>query len=122
MIIVDTSVWIDHLKVGDPKLTELLESGRVLAHPFVTGEIALGSLRQRSIVLAALRDLPQVTVASDDEVLMFIESGKLYSIGIGYVDAHLLTAAQLTPGVKIWTRDRRLQEASMRLQLVADLT
>lgn len=122
MIIVDTSVWIDHLKVGDSKLAELLENGRVLAHPFVTGEIALGSLRQRSAVLDALCNLPQATVASENEVLMFIESGKLYSIGIGYVDAHLLAAAQLTPGLTIWTRDRRLREASVRLQLAADLT
>ncbi|KLK91847.1 ribonuclease [Microvirga vignae] len=122
MIIVDTSVWIDHLRVGDPGLTELLENGRVLAHPFVTGEIALGSLRQRSVVLEALRSLPQATVARDDEALIFIETRKLYGIGIGYVDAHLLTAAQLTPGVTIWTRDRRLREASMQLQLSADLT
>ncbi|PVE22519.1 VapC toxin family PIN domain ribonuclease [Microvirga sp. KLBC 81] len=122
MIIVDTSVWIDHLRAGDLGLTELLENGRVLAHPFVTGEIALGSLRQRSAVLEALRSLPQATVASDDEALMFIETRKLYGIGIGYVDAHLLTAAQLTPGVTLWTRDRRLREASMQLRLSADLT
>ncbi len=122
MILVDTSVWIDHLKVGDPGLVKLLENGRVLAHPFVTGEIALGSLRQRSVVLSALQDLPQALVARDDEVMAFIESQTLYAIGIGYVDAHLLTAAQLTPGVTIWTRDRRLREASIRLQLSADLT
>jgi predicted nucleic acid-binding protein len=122
VIIVDTSVWIDHLKDGDPGLAGLLESGRVLAHPFVTGEIALGSLRQRGIVLDALRDLPQATVASDDEVMTLIERRKLYSVGIGYVDAHLLAAAQLTAGAAIWTRDRRLRDASMRLQLSADLT
>ncbi len=121
MILVDTSVWIDHLKIGDPGLAELLENGRVLAHPFVTGEIALGSLRQRNVVLDALRDLPQAVVASDNEVMTFIESRVLYAIGIGYVDAHLLTAAQLTPGVTIWTRDRRLREASTRFQLSADL-
>ena len=121
MIIVDTSVWVDHLKVGDPGLTALLETGRVLAHPFVTGEIALGSLRQRSAVLGALRDLPQAMLARDEEVIMFIESRKLYAIGIGYVDAHLLASAQLTPGTTIWTRDRRLRVASARLQLSADL-
>jgi predicted nucleic acid-binding protein len=122
VILVDTSVWIDHLKIGEPGLTQLLEHGRVLAHPFVTGEIALGSLRQRSVVLSALHDLPQAVVARDDEVMAFIESQALYGIGIGYVDAHLLTAAQLTPGVTIWTRDRRLREASIRLGLSADLT
>jgi predicted nucleic acid-binding protein len=121
VILVDTSVWIDHLKIGDPGLAGLLENGRVLAHPFVTGEIALGSLRQRNVVLDALRDLPQAIVASDNEVMTFIESRVLYAIGIGYVDAHLLTAAQLTPGVTIWTRDRRLREAATRLQLSADL-
>jgi predicted nucleic acid-binding protein len=120
VILVDTSVWIDHLKVGDAGLSELLEHGRVLAHPFVIGEIALGSLRQRRIVLGALKDLPQAVVARDDEVLTFIESQELFAIGIGYVDAHLLTAAQLTPGVTIWTRDRRLREAAVRLQLSAD--
>jgi predicted nucleic acid-binding protein len=121
VILVDTSVWIDHLKIGDPGLAELLENGRVLAHPFVTGEIALGSLRQRNVVLGALRDLPQAVVARDDEVMTFIESRELFAVGIGYVDAHLLTAAQLTPGVAIWTRDRRLREASIRLQLSANL-
>ena len=77
MIIVDTSVWIDHLKSGDAALADLLGTGRVLAHSFVTGEVALGSLRQRSIALESLRDLPQATVASDDEVMMLIEREQL---------------------------------------------
>jgi len=122
LIIVDTSVWIDHLKAGDARLVELLGRGRVLAHPFVTGELALGSLHQRAAVLGALNDLPQALVAREDEVMTFIETQKLYGTVIGYVDAHLLTAARLTPGVTLWTRDRRLREASARLQLAADLT
>jgi predicted nucleic acid-binding protein len=122
MIIVDTSVWIDHLRSGDTVLADLLGSGRVLAHSFITGEIALGSLRQRDTVLGSLSDLPQATLASDDEVLMLIERGKLYGIGIGYVDAHLLAAARLTAGTLIWTRDRRLRQASARLGLSANLS
>jgi predicted nucleic acid-binding protein len=122
MIIVDTSVWIDHLRSGDTVLADLLGSGRVLAHSFITGEIALGSLRQRDTVLGSLSDLPQATLASDDEVLMLIERGKLYGIGIGYVDAHLLAAARLTAGTLIWTRDRRLRQASARLWLSANLS
>ena len=122
MILVDTSVWIDHLKSSDLVLADLLGTGRVLAHSFVTGELALGSLRQRRTVLESLRDLPQVTVASDDEVMMLIEREQLYGLGIGFVDAHLLAAARLTPGTLLWTRDRRLRQAATRLGLAADLT
>ena len=122
MIIVDTSVWIDHLKSGDAALADLLGTGRVLAHSFVTGELALGSLRQRRNVLESLRDLPQATVASLDEVMMLIEREQLYGLGIGFVDAHLLAAARLTPGTLLWTRDRRLRQAATPLGLSADLT
>ena len=122
MIIVDTSVWIDHLKSNDPVLADLLRTGRVLAHSFVTGELALGSLRQRRTVLESLRDLPQAALASDDEVMMLIEREQLYGLGIGFVDAHLLAAVRLTPGAMLWTRDRRLRQAATRLGLSADLT
>ncbi|QRM32157.1 type II toxin-antitoxin system VapC family toxin [Microvirga sp. VF16] len=122
MIIVDTSVWIDHLKSSDPVLADLLGKGRVLAHSFVTGELALGGLRQRRTVLESLRDLPQATVASDDEVMMLIEREQLYGLGIGFVDAHLLAAVRLTLGALLWTRDRRLRQAAMRLGLSADFT
>ncbi len=122
MILVDTSVWIDHLKSSDFVLADLLETGRVLAHSFVTGELALGSLRQRRTVLESLRDLPQATVAGNDEVMMLIEREQLYGLGIGFVDAHLLAAARLTPGTLLWTRDRRLRQAATRLGLSADLT
>ena len=122
MILVDTSVWIDHLKGSDLALADLLGTGRVLAHSFVTGELALGSLRQRRIVLESLCDLPQATVASDDEVMMLIEREQLYGLGIGFVDAHLLAAVRLTPGALLWTRDRRLRQAATRLGLSSDLT
>ena len=122
MILVDTSVWIDHLKSSDLVLAGLLGTGRVLAHSFVTGELALGSLRQRRTVLESLRDLPQAIAASYDEVMMLIEREQLYGLGIGFVDAHLLAAARLTPGTLLWTRDRRLRQAATRLGLSADLT
>jgi len=122
LILVDTSVWIDHLKSSDLALADLLGTGRVLAHSFVTGELALGSLRQRRTVLESLRDLPQATVASDDEVMMLIEQEQLYGLGIGFFAAHILAAARLTPGTLLWTRDRRLRQAATRLGLSADLT
>jgi predicted nucleic acid-binding protein len=122
VIIVDTSVWIDHLKSSDPVLAELLGKGQVLAHSFVTGELALGSLRQRRTVLESLRDLPQANVAADDEVMMLIEREQLYGLGIGFADAHLLAAVRLTPGALLWTRDRRLRQAAARLGLSSDLT
>jgi predicted nucleic acid-binding protein len=117
VILVDTSVWVDHLRTGDRVLGQLLDSGGVLGHRFVTGELALGNLRERDLVLSALRELPQATVASDDEVLHFIGRQALFGLGIGYVDAHLLAAVLLTLGAKLWTRDRRLQAAATQLGL-----
>jgi predicted nucleic acid-binding protein len=117
VILVDTSVWVDHLRTGDRVLGQLLDSGGVLGHRFVTGEFALGNLRERDLVLSALRELPQATVASDDEVLHFIDRQALFGLGIGYVDAHLLAAVLLTLGAKLWTRDRRLQAAATQLGL-----
>jgi predicted nucleic acid-binding protein len=119
VILVDTSVWIDHLRGGDPTMTRLLNAGQVLAHPFVVGELALGSLRQRDTILSALQDLPQAVSASDTEVLRFIDLQKLHGLGIGYVDAQLLTAARLTHGGKLWTRDKRLHAVADRLGLAA---
>jgi len=117
VILVDTSVWVDHLRTGDRVLGQLLDSGGVLGHRFVTGELALGNLRERDLVLSALQELPQATVASDDEVLHFIDRQALFGLGIGYVDAHLLAAVLLTLGAKLWTRDRRLQAAATQLGL-----
>jgi predicted nucleic acid-binding protein len=91
----------------------------VLGHPFVLGEIALGRLRDPALVLGLLADLPQAIVATDGEVLGFIRRHGLAGLGIGYVDAHLLAAARLTPDARLWTRDRRLAEAAERLGLAA---
>ena len=119
MILVDTSVWIDHLRSGDANLAALLDAGRVLAHPFVIGEIALGNLKRRARLLEALQDLPQASVAADAEILEFIEAGGLAGLGIGYVDVHLLASARLTAGSALWTRDRRLAEVAGRLGVAA---
>lgn len=117
MILVDTSVWVDHLRAEDRALAHLLERGSVLAHPFVIGELALGNLRLRDVVLGDLRDLPQAIVPSEREVLQFIAYYALFGLGIGYVDAHLLAATRMTPEASLWTRDRRLHAVAGRLGL-----
>jgi predicted nucleic acid-binding protein len=122
LILVDTSVWVDHLRVGDERLAALLDGGEVLGHPFVIGELALGNLRRRDAFFADLRDLPQATVAWEEEVLDLIEREALFGRGIGYVDVHLLAAALLTTDTKLWTRDRRLQAVAAQLGLAAALS
>lgn len=117
MILVDTSIWVDHLRAGDGALVGLLEAGAVLAHPCVIGELALGHLSQRGGVLGALSDLPQAEVATDAEVLHFIGQHALFGHGIGYVDAHLLAATRLSAGASLWTRDKRLHAVADRLGL-----
>ena len=115
MILVDTSVWVDHLRAGDKALAGLLDSGMVLAHPFVIGELALGILQQRELVLDALSNLPQATIATDAEALHFIDRHALFGRGVGYIDIHLLAAARLTAGAALWTRDQRLQRVADHL-------
>ena len=115
MILVDTSVWVDHLRVGDPLLARLLDRGEALGHPWVTGELALGHLRGRSEVLRLLEHLPQATVATAAELLEFINHRELFGLGIGYVDAQLLAATMLTDDGRLWTRDRRLRSAAEHL-------
>lgn len=120
MILVDTSIWVDHLRAGDPQLVALLEDGRVLAHPWVTGELALGRLSRRSEILGLLHNLPQATVASDLEVLTLIDNRQLFGRGIGYVDAHLLAATMLRPGSRLWTRDKRLAAVATQQGLTSN--
>jgi len=121
VILVDTSVWVDHLRVGDKALSSLLDAGMVLAHPFVIGELALGNLRQRGIVLSALSNLPHASVATDAEVLHFIDRHALFGRGIGYVDTHLLAATRLTAGAELWTNDKRLHGVAVQLGLAMTL-
>jgi predicted nucleic acid-binding protein len=117
VILVDTSVWVDHLRAGDRALAALLQAGMVLAHPFVIGELALSNLRQREIVLSALSDLPHASVATDAEVLHFIDHHALFGRGVGYLDAHLLAAVKLTAGAQLWTNDKRLHKVADQLRL-----
>ena len=120
MILVDTSVWIDHLRAGEAELARLLETGLVATHPLVVGELAMGSLRNRDTVLGLLQDLEQAVVASHDEVMAYVSRHRLFGLGIGYVDAHLLASTQLTGATKLWTRDKRLRNTAERLDLHAD--
>jgi predicted nucleic acid-binding protein len=115
VILVDTSVWIDHLRVGDPQLTVLLEEAQVLAHPWVIGELALGRLSGRSETLGLLNNLPQASIPTEAEVMTLVETQPLFGIGIGYVDAHLLAATLLTADASLWTRDERLAAAAADL-------
>ncbi len=112
MILVDTSVWVDHLRRGNAQLVALLESAKVLIHPFIVGEIACGGLVDRKTVLELLQDLPMATVADTNEVLGFVERHWLFGKGIGYVDVHLLAAVALSDGSVLWTRDKRLRAAA----------
>src|SRR3972149_2375720 len=107
MILVDSSVWIDHLRAGEPRLVELLNTGRVLAQPLVIGELACGNLKNRKAILSLLQDLPAVPVATDDEVLFFIDRHGLMARGIGYVDAHLLSAVSLAGTARPWAPGKR---------------
>ena len=107
MILVDTSVWVEHLRHGLPRLATLLQEGKLLIHPWVIGELACGNLRNRGEVLELLQGLSAASVASDSEVLLLIEREQLMGRGIGYADAHLLASAKLSH-CQLWTQDKRL--------------
>lgn len=116
MMLVDTSVWIDHLRHGNAALTAALEAGQVWMHSFVLGELACGNLRSRVEVLGLLQALPPMPVSSDKEVLFFIDQHELMGRGIGYMDVHLLASARLG-GTQLWTRDKRLHTVAVELGL-----
>jgi predicted nucleic acid-binding protein len=117
VILVDTSVWIDHFRHDNRRLAELLNEARVLMHPFVLGELAMGQFSPRATIIEALAGLPTVETGTDAEVRLFVEQQNLFGLGIGYIDAHLLTAVRLTPGTYLWTRDKKLAAAAGRLQM-----
>ncbi len=119
MTLVDTSVWVSHLRAANAQLPDLLNADNVLIHPFIIGEVALGSFKQRDIVLDMLVNLPKAQVAADSEVLSFIERHKLFGRGIGYVDAHLRAATRLTAEAAIWTLDRKLRRVAVDLGVAA---
>ena len=134
MILVDTSVWIDHFRAADPQLAALLGQNQVLAHPCVIGEVALGSVKQRVQVLRHLNNLPAAIVATHNEVLafnehqdfvvrrhnevlVFIERHAIANTGVGYVDACLLASTALSPGAELWSRDKNLRASATRCGL-----
>ena len=121
MILADTSIWIDHLRSGNKELRKLLNQGQVVIHPFIIAELALGSLKQRAQTLALLDLWPQVQVAQLSEVRLMIEARRLYSLGIGLTDAHLVASVFLNPPTLLWTRDKRLRKAAERIGVHANL-
>lgn len=118
MILTDSSIWIDHLRRPDVNLANLVRDRQVLVHPFVIGEIALGSIKDRAMFLRGLAGLPRVEVALHDEVLSLVERRKLFARGLSYIDVHLLAATLIAPDALLWTRDRRLDEAARELGVV----
>lgn len=119
MILADTSVWIDHLRRHKEEFGQMLTEGRILVHSLVIGELALGNLKPREVVLRSLRDMTFAMQAGDEEVMQFIDKHRLHGRGIGFVDAHLLASAQLS-SAKLFTRDRKLLFAAMELRLAYD--
>lgn len=116
MVLVDTSVWVSHLRDGNNELASLLNEGRVLCHPFIIGELACGNLQDRAMILSFLQWLPMSIEAEHEEVLYFIENNRLMGKGIGYVDAHLIASAVLTD-IPIWTLDKKLAQVADDLQI-----
>ncbi len=116
MVLVDTSIWVSHLRYGDAHLETLLKNAQVVSHPFIIGELACGKLRGRKEILSLLQALPSTPVITQEELLYFIEQKSLAGAGIGFVDAHLLASAQLFD-VPVWTSDRQFKRATERLKL-----
>lgn len=117
VVLIDTSVWVDHLRAGDRTLAALLHDGVALVHPFVIGELACGNLRNRNEILGLLGDLPSAPMASEREALHLIQERALMGRGIGYLDVHLLAAVMLAAGSRLWTRDRRLHAVASDLAI-----
>lgn len=118
MILVDTSVWVEHLRSGSAVLSTALEEGQVLTHSMIRGELALGTIAPRHALLASLAALPHAARATDEEVLVLIDGMELHGRGLGLVDAHLLAACLLTPGIRVWTKDQRLHAAAAEFGVV----
>lgn len=115
-VLADTSVWIEHFRRGQARLAELLAEDLIVMHPFVSGELACGNLKDRAAILADLGMLPEATVATNDEVLDLIQARRMWGRGLGWVDAHLL-ASTLLSGCRLWTLDARLAAAARELKV-----
>lgn len=121
MILADTSIWIEHFRSGNKELQRALNQGQVFIHPWITAELALGSLHNRLKTLSMLDLLPQVRVAGTTELRHLIEARRLYSLGIGPTDAHLIASVLLSPPTLLWTKDKQLRKVCESLQLHVDL-
>jgi len=117
LILADTSIWIDHFRNNNKAFASLLEDGQIAVHRFVIGELSCGNLKNRSVILGHLKDIPEVELADHDEVLGFIEERKLYGKGIGWIDAHLLASALLS-GTPLWTAEKKLKTISASLGIL----
>ena len=121
MILVDTSIWIDYLRQGDPLLVEHLNQQQILMHGMVLGELAIGKFKNRQLLLDRWQALPFIQSATDAQVLQFLETHQLMGQGVGWIDLHLLTSTSFTDGVKLWTRDKRLRTIAETLNLATQL-
>jgi predicted nucleic acid-binding protein len=119
VVLVDTSVWVSHLRVEKPALQKLLLEAEVVCHPFILGELACGNIRKRAEVLSLLRALPMAPVVTGEEFLDFVDANRLMGSGIGFVDVHLLASARLAR-LPLWTQDRNLTAAARRLNLLRE--
>ncbi len=122
MVLADTTIWVDHFRAPNDKLRELLEDEQIVMHPFIVAELALGSLKQRTVQLKALDDLPAAPVTRLDELRILIEAHSLYCRGIGLIDAHLIASCFLHPSTLLWTYDKRLSDVAEALGIAADIS
>ncbi|OHB77508.1 MAG: ribonuclease [Planctomycetes bacterium RBG_16_55_9] len=116
MVLVDTSIWIVHLRYGHSGLQSLLEDSSVVSHPFIVGELACGTISNRTEIISSIQSLPMLDVVEQEELLLFIEQNHLMGIGLGFVDVHLMASAMLD-GIPLWTQDKRLKQACSRLNI-----
>jgi len=121
LILADTSVWIDYLRSGNKEMRRHLDQGQVVIHPFIIAELALGSLRERTKTLALLDLLPQMRVARPSELRLMIEARRLYNLGIGLTDAHLIASVFIDSPTLLWTRDKRLRQVAENFGIHASL-
>lgn len=116
MVLVDTSIWVTHLRQGSRQLEKLLMDAEVMCHPFIIGELACGNLKNRNEIISLLQSLPMAPTIEFDEFLFFVDRNHLMGNGVGFVDVNLLASAQLT-GIPLWTADKRLKSAADQLVL-----
>lgn len=116
MVLVDTSVWVSHLRHGNSRLQKLLQESKVVSHPFIVGELACGNISNRFEITSLMQSLPILDVAENEELLLFIEHKKMMGTGLGFVDVHLMAAAMLA-GIPLWTHDKKLKQACSHLNI-----